>query len=100
MFSGPYREAYIRFFGALAGLSVAFFLATFSNVLREQGSFWGMTIAASVALLLAGTVAITVVPYLAGRVRVARIRQKVEYDITREGAAYLAMVMLIGIAAL
>src|SRR6266404_3434028 len=94
------RPAWIRFFGALAGLSLAFASAMLSTVFRTEGNLWATAISASLALLLAGAVAILTVPYLARRVIVVRVRDAFDYDITREGAGYLMLVMIIGIAAL
>jgi len=55
---------------------------------------------ASSALLLAGVVAVLIVPYLARRVLVNRVRDALSYDITREGLIYLVLTLLIGVAAL
>jgi uncharacterized protein (DUF58 family) len=94
------RPAWIRFFIALAGLSFAFMAALFSTVFREQGHLWASALLASSALLMAGFVALTVVPYLARRVLVARVRDAFHYDVTKEGVLYLAVVLVIGVAAL
>jgi len=45
-------------------------------------------------------VAVTVVPYLARRVAFARVRDALDYDVTREGLVYSLFVLVIGIAAL
>jgi uncharacterized protein (DUF58 family) len=100
MFSGFEREAWIRFFIAVAGLAVAFAAAVFSTVFREQGNVFATAVAASVALLIAGLVAVTSVPYLARRVALERVREAFDYDVTREGVVYLVMALVIGIAAL
>jgi uncharacterized protein (DUF58 family) len=50
--------------------------------------------------VLAGVVAFTVVPYLAGRVATERLRKALEFEFTREGAVYLATTLIIGVAAL
>ncbi|MGI9103971.1 MAG: DUF58 domain-containing protein [Terriglobales bacterium] len=94
------REAWVRFFLALAGLTLAFAAAIFSTVTRQAGNVWGTAIFASAALLLAGLVGLTTVPYLARRVALHRVREAFDYDVTREGMAYLAVILLIGIAAL
>ncbi len=94
------REAWIRFFIAVAGLTVAFLAAVYSTVFREQGNVLGVAIAASAALLIAGVVAITTVPYLTRRVALERMRQVFDYDLTREGIVYLVVALVIGVAAL
>ena len=93
-------EVWVRFLLAIVGLVLAFSAAIFSTVARESGSLWGTLILASAALLLAIFVGLTTVPYLARRVATARIRNAFEYDVTRVGIIYVAVVVLIGIAAL
>ena len=72
VFAGLEREALIRFFAALLALTLAFGAALFSTVTRDAGNVIGTAVLASVALLLAGWVALTTVPYLARRVAIAR----------------------------
>ena len=94
------RGAWLRFMIALVGLCLAFLSALTSTVMREQGNQLGTILAASCALLMAGTVAIAVVPYLAQRVAIERVRHVLQYDITREGILYMLVALVIGIAAL
>lgn len=94
------REAWVRFFVAIAGLSLAFGAAIFSTVTRQAGNVWATAVLASAALLLAGVVGLTIVPYLARRVALHRVREAFDYDVTREGLVYLAIVLMIGVAAL
>ncbi|HVP50858.1 MAG TPA: DUF58 domain-containing protein [Terriglobales bacterium] len=98
--SGIDRGAWIRFFIALAGLALAFAAALFSSIARESGNVLATAVLASLALVLAGVVAVTVVPYLARRVAFARVRDALDYDVTREGLVYSLFVLVIGIAAL
>ncbi|MGH9529074.1 MAG: DUF58 domain-containing protein, partial [Terriglobales bacterium] len=91
---------WMRFLLAIAGLVLAFTAALFSTVYREAGNLWGTLILASVALLMAVFVGITTLPYLAKRVAAARIRDAVDYKVTKLGFIYVTVVMLIGIAAL
>ncbi len=98
--SGIERAAWIRFFVALAGLALAFAAALFSTVTRQSGNIVATAVLASLALLLAGVVAVTTVPYLARRVAVARVRDALDYDVTREGLVYSVFVLVIGVAAL
>jgi len=93
-------EVWLRFLLALVGLVLAFGAALFSTVSRESGNLWATLILASVALLLATVVGLTTVPYLAQRVATARLREALEYEVTRVGIIYLVIVLLIGIAAL
>src|SRR3954447_17065040 len=94
------RAAWLRSFGALFGLAFAFLAAIYSTVFRESGNLIGTAIAASVALLLAAVVGILTVPYLAKRVAFRRMRDAFDYEATREGAAYIVLIIILGIAAL
>lgn len=94
------REAWIRFIVAIAGLVLAFGAALFSTVTRQAGNVVATAIFASLALLLAGLVGLTTVPYLARRVAFERVRDVFDYDVTKEGLVYLAIILVIGVAAL
>jgi uncharacterized protein (DUF58 family) len=94
------RPAWRRFYGALLGLSAAFFLALYSTALMEAGRVIAAVWAAASSLLLAGIVAVKVVPYLARRTALERWLIKIEYEFTREGVIYLLIIGLIAIAAL
>ncbi|MGA2966787.1 MAG: DUF58 domain-containing protein [Terriglobales bacterium] len=93
-------QVWVRFLLALVGLMLAFGAALFSTVEREAGSLWGTLIMASAALLLATFVGLTTVPYLARRVAASRVREAVDYDVTRAGMIYILITVVIGIAAL
>jgi uncharacterized protein (DUF58 family) len=93
-------EAWLRFGIAVAGLALAFFAALLSTVARESGNLGATTLFAATALLLAGAVGLTTVPYLTRRVAGGRLRNAFDYEITREGIAYLGVALVIGIAAL
>ena len=94
------RAAWRRFWLALFGLALAFFLALYSTALSESGSFKASVAAATLSLLLAALVAVKVVPYLAQRTALERWMLKVEYQFTREGVAYFLIIMVIAIAGL
>ncbi len=94
------KQAWIRFFVALAGLALAFAAAIFSTVTRQSGNVLATAILASLALLLAGVVGLVTVPYLARRVTLHRVRDAFDYDVAREGLAYLAIILIIAVAAL
>jgi uncharacterized protein (DUF58 family) len=93
-------EAWLRFFLALAGLALAFAAAVFSSAASDSGNIVATVIFASTALLLAGIVGITTLPYLTRRVVASRVREALHYELTREGMAYLGVALVIGIAAL
>jgi uncharacterized protein (DUF58 family) len=94
------REAWQRFFLAVAGLGLAFTAAVFSSVARERGNMLATAIFATTALLLSGVVGLLTVPFLARRVAAARMKDALDFELTREGVAYLLAVLVIGIAAL
>ena len=94
------REAWVRFFVAMGGLSLSFAAAIYSTVFRLEGNFLATAISASFALISAVLVGMTTVPYLARRVALRRFRVRFQYDFTREGMAYIVIVLMIGIAAL
>jgi uncharacterized protein (DUF58 family) len=93
-------EVWVRFLLAIVGLTLAFGAALFSTVSRESGNLWATLVLASAALLLAVIVGLTTVPYLARRVAGAGIRDAFDYDVTQVGIVYVAIVLVIGIAAL
>ncbi len=93
-------EVWVRFLLAIVGLTLAFGAALFSTVSRESGNLWATLVLASAALLLAVIVGLTTVPYLARRVAGAGLRDAFDYDVTKVGIVYVAIVLVIGIAAL
>ena len=100
VFGGFEREAWIRFFAAIVALTLAFGAALFSTVTKDSGNVIATAVLASVSLLLAGWVALTTVPYLARRVAITRVREALDYEVTREGLVYMGLVLVIGVAAL
>ncbi len=93
-------EVWVRFLVAIFGLVLAFGAALFSTVSSESGSVWGTIVLASSALLLATLVGLTTVPYLARRVVASRLREAIDYEVTRAGTIYILITVVIGIAAL
>lgn len=93
-------QIWVRFLLAIVGLMLAFGTALFSTVAREAGNIWGTIILASAALLLATFVGLTTVPYLARRVVATRVREAMDYDVTRAGMIYILISVVIGIAAI
>jgi uncharacterized protein (DUF58 family) len=93
-------QVWVRFLLAIFGLALAFGAALFSTILGESGNLWGTIILASAALLLAAYVGLTTVPYLARRVVASRVREAMDYDVTRAGLIYILISVVIGIAAI
>ncbi|MBI1740019.1 MAG: DUF58 domain-containing protein, partial [Candidatus Koribacter versatilis] len=93
-------QVWVRFLIAIVGLVLAFGAALFSTVSRESGNIWTTIILASAALLLATLVGLTTVPYLARQVVAARVRDAMDYEVTRPGLVYMAITVVIGIAAI
>ncbi len=94
------RAGWRRFWMALFGLSVAFFLALYSTALRETNHPAASAVMSLLSLLIAFLVALKIVPYLAKRTALERWMMKVEYEFTREGVVYFLMIMLLAGAAL
>ena len=92
--------AWLRFVLAIVGLGLAFVAAIFSTASREAGNVAATVILASLALLLATGVGLGTVPYLARRVEARRVRDALDFEVTRTGALYAVVVLVIGIAAL
>src|SRR6266849_2986567 len=93
-------QVWVRFLLAILGLMLAFGAPLFSTILGESGNLWGTIILASAALLLATFVGLTTVPYLARRVVASRVREAMDYDVTRAGLIYILISVVIGIAAI
>lgn len=94
------RPAWRRFFLALFALGLSLFLALYSAVLNGTGRHGLGASCAALSLVLAGIVAVKVVPYLARRTALERWMIKIEYEFTREGMVYLVIIAVIVVAAL
>ncbi len=92
--------AWLRFLLAAIGLTLAFAAAIFSTASRDAGNVVATVVLASFALLMAAAVGLGIVPYLARRVGTQRIREALDFEVTRAGALYAIVVLVIGIAAL
>ena len=92
--------AWLRFLIAAVGLAFAFGSAIFSTAARDAGNVLATVVLASFALLMAAAVGLGTVPYLARRVGTRRVREALDFEVTRAGALYAIVVLLIGIAAL
>lgn len=84
----------------MLALSIAFLLAVYSDVLAQEGNVLGTAVCGSVALALAGFVAVTAVPYLARRTSIGWLRASVDYHLTREGTIFIGSIFVLSIAAL
>jgi uncharacterized protein (DUF58 family) len=94
------RPGVRAFFISIAALGVALFLALYSGAAAEVGHAAFSIAAALAALLLAGWVAITMVPILAKRTPLRWIGYRMEYKITREGWIYIGGIIIVALAAL
>lgn len=92
--------AWLRFLIATIGLTIAFAAAIFSTAARDAGNLIATLVLASLALLTAVAVGLGTVPYLARRVGARRVRDALDFEVTRAGMLYVLVVLLIGIAAL
>src|SRR5690349_8575604 len=92
--------AWLRFLIASVGLASAFAAAIFSTAARDAGNVPVTIILSTLALLIAAAVGIGVVPYLARRLAAKRVREALDFEVTRAGAVYVLIVLLIGVAAL
>jgi uncharacterized protein (DUF58 family) len=93
-------EVWLKFLLALVGLGLAFAAALFSTASREAGNLWTSVVLASLSLLLAAFVGLVTVPYLARRVAFERLRETLDYEVTKVGVIYVLVTLVIGIAAL
>ena len=94
------RPGWRRFFLALLGLAISFFLALYATALHDAGRYELAAAVAALSLLLAGVVGAKAVPYLARRTALERWILKIEYEFTREGLVYLGIIVIITVAAL
>lgn len=88
-----------RFWQALFGLGLALLLALEATALRESGHFVLAAASALAALVLTAVVAVRTVPDLARGTTLSRLMVKIEYELTRAGLVYLAVVAAITLAA-
>jgi uncharacterized protein (DUF58 family) len=89
-----------RFLAAAIGLALAFAAAIFSTASRDAGNVLATVILASLALLMATAVGLATVPFLARSVEAKRVRDALDFEVTRSGGFYVGIVLVIGIAAL
>lgn len=100
MFRAENSGAWLRFLLAAIGLTLAFAAAIFSTAARDAGNIPATVVLASLALFIATAVGLGTVPYLARRVGARRVRDALDFEVTRAGALYALVVLIIGVAAL
>lgn len=94
------RPGVRAFFLSMAALSVAFALALYSGAASRLGNLPLASVTALAALVVAGWVAITLVPILARRTPLRFIGYRLEFRITRDGWIYLGSIVLVALAAI
>ena len=94
------RPGVRAFFLSMSALAVALVLALYSGAAAELGRLRVASISALAALVVAGWVAVTLVPVLAKRTPLRWLGYKMEYKVTREGYFYMGGILLISVAAL
>jgi uncharacterized protein (DUF58 family) len=94
------RPGVRAFFLSMSALAVALVLALYSGAASDLGRVQLAVVSALAALLVAGWVAVTLVPILARRTPLRWLGYKMEYKVTREGWFYFVGIILISLAAL
>jgi len=89
-----------RFLAAAIGLAAAFFLALDATAFSQQGRFRIAAALAGLSLVLAGLAAVAVVPDLVRKSVLSRWAFRTQYELTREGLVYFAIILLISVASL
>ena len=100
----PWRErdkpGWRNFAIAMGTLGFAFLLALYSVAMAESGRPFFAGASAILSLLMAGWVAIAIVPRMARRTSLRWLLYQVDYRLTREGVVYLVAVFILVLAAL
>src|SRR3990172_479342 len=94
------RPGWKTFLSSLIALSTAFLLAVYSSIFAQEGRVIATGICASLALLLAGYVAFTALPFLARRTQLEWLRVRIDYKLTREGMYFIGFILILAIAGL
>lgn len=94
------RPGIRAFFLSMTALTVALVLALYSGAAAQLGNVPLASASALIALLVAGWVAVTLVPVLAKRTPLRWIGYRMEYRITRQGWIYVVGIILVALAAL
>jgi uncharacterized protein (DUF58 family) len=94
------RPAVRAFVLSMVALTVALLLALYSGAAAELGQVGLATGSALAALLVAGWVAVTLVPVIAKRTPLRWLGYKMEYRVSREGWIYIGGIILVALAAM
>ena len=94
------RPSWRSFFVALVALGAALFLALYSGAAAQEGHLTVAAMSALAALVMAGWVALTIVPVLARRTPLRWLTHQIDYKVTREGGVYLGGIFVVAVAAL
>src|ERR1700726_2204969 len=94
------RPGVRAFFLSMVALAAALVLALYSSAAAELGRIRLASISALAALIVAGWVAVTLVPVLARRTPLRWLGYKMEYKVTRQGWFYIGGIILISLAAM
>jgi uncharacterized protein (DUF58 family) len=97
---GMDRPSWRNFLIAMVALGAALFLALYSGAAVQGGHLIVAALSAVMALVLAGWVAISIVPVLARRTPLRWLTYQIDYKLTREGGVYLAGIFVVALAAL
>ena len=93
------RAGWRLFAVSMVTLGIAMLLALLSAAVAQEGRIVLATITAVGALGLAGWVAVSFVPALARRTSLRWLVYQIDYKLTREGIAYLGVVLILVLAA-
>jgi uncharacterized protein (DUF58 family) len=85
---------------AIASLAAALLLALYSSAVAESGQMWLAASTALLSLVVAGWVAVTIVPVLARRTQLRWLALRIDYHFTREGVVCLGAILVVAMAAL
>ncbi|MGH9709603.1 MAG: hypothetical protein ACRD37_03545, partial [Candidatus Acidiferrales bacterium] len=94
------KPGWRHFAAAMATLGLALLLALYSAAMAETGRTVFAALSAVLALIMAGWVAVAIVPKMARRTSLRWLLYQVDYRLTREGIIYLAAVFVIVLAAI
>ena len=94
------RPAVRAFFLSMAALAIALVLALYSGAAAQLGNLFLASASALTALVVAGWVAVTLVPTLAKRTPLRWLGYRMEYRITRDGWIYILGIVLVALAAI
>jgi uncharacterized protein (DUF58 family) len=84
----------------MGALAAALFLALYSGAAAEEGHLFIAGVSALTALVLAGWVALTIVPALARRTPLSWLTNQIDYKVPLEGKVYIGGIFVVAIAAM